>query len=136
MIEVMIVVAIVGILAAIAYPSFLDSIRKSHRSDAFTSLTAVQQAQERWRSNRNAYTTSLTPLPTADPAGLGLSATSSKGYYAISIDAADSTSYTATAAAVTGTSQASDGNCRRLRVRVERGNIFYGSSAADVDFDE
>jgi len=132
----MVVVAIVGILAAIAFPSFLDSIRKSRRSDAFAALSAVQQAQERWRGNRSAYTTSLTPLRTDTPPGLGLAAASSKGYYAISIDAADATGYTTTATATAGTTQASDGNCQRLRVRVAGGNIFYGSAAAGGVFDE
>ncbi|HMO48581.1 MAG TPA: type IV pilin protein [Rubrivivax sp.] len=124
LIEAMIVVAIVGILAAIAYPSFMDSIRKGRRSDAFAALSAVQQAQERWRSNQSAYTALLTDL--------NLSATSSKSYYAISIDAASATGYTATAAAAAGTTQAGDGNCRTLSVRVDRGNIEYGAGASSA----
>jgi type IV pilus assembly protein PilE len=136
LIELMIVVTVIGVLAAIALPGFLESVRKGRRSDAFAAIAAVQQAQERWRGNRSSYTTSLTPAPTADPPGLGLSATSSKGYYAINIDAASATGYTATAVATAGTSQASDGTCQRLRVRVAGGNIFYGSAAAAGDFDE
>jgi type IV pilus assembly protein PilE len=138
MIEAMIVVALIGILAAIALPSFLDSIRKGRRSDAFAALSAVQQAQERWRGNRNAYAALLTPMPTADPPGLGLAATSPKGYYSIRIDddSSTATGYSATATAVSGTSQVNDGSCRMLRVRVDRGNIFYGSAAAEGDFDE
>jgi type IV pilus assembly protein PilE len=135
MIEAMIVVALIGILAAIALPSFLDSIRKSRRSDAFAALSAVQQAQERWRGNKNTYADN--DLLTVDwPDGLGLRATSSKDYYAISIDAVSATGYTAIATASSGTSQAGDGECRRLRVRVARGNIHYGSAGGDGDFDE
>lgn len=129
LIELMITVAVVGILAAIAYPSFMDSIRKSHRTDAFAALSAVQQAQERWRSNQSAYTTALTPLPSASSPGLGLNATSSKGYYSINIDAANATGYTVTATAASGTSQAADGNCKKLSVRMDRGNIDYGAAA-------
>ena len=136
MIEGMIVVAIIGILAAIALPSFLDAMRKNHRSDAFAALSAVQQAQERWRSNRSTYAASLTNGAADTPPGLGLSGTSSKGYYTLSIDAAGATGYTAVATGAEGTSQAGDGNCRRLRVRVDRGNIYYGSAAGDGDFDE
>jgi len=135
MIEAMIVVAVVGILAAIALPSFLDSIRKSHRSDAFAALASVQQAQERWRGNRNTYAGNDL-LTVARPDGLGLDATSSKGYYTLSIDAAEASGYTATATAVSGTSQASDGTCQRLRVRIAAGNIHYGSSGASGEFDE
>ena len=131
LIELMVILAVIGILAAIALPSFLDSVRKSRRSDAFAALSAVQQAQERWRGNRSAYADSVT--------GLGLSTTSPKGYYTISIDvdeATKATAYTTTAAAVAGTSQAGDGNCQRLRVRVDGGNIHYGSAAAEGGFDE
>ena len=136
LIELMAVVVVLGILAAIAFPSFMDAVRKGRRSDAFAALSAVQQAQERWRGNRSEYTTALTALPTDDPPGLGLSDHSASGYYAISIDAADAAGYTVTAAAAGGTSQAADGNCQRLRVRVAAGNIFYGSSAGEGDFDE
>jgi type IV pilus assembly protein PilE len=136
LIELLIAIVVVAILAAVALPSYQDSVRKSRRSEAFAALTAVQQAQERWRSNRASYTTELTAAPADDPPGLGLPATTSKGYYAISIDAASATGYTVTATGVDGTSQAADGNCRRLRVRVAGGNIFYGSASATGDFDE
>ncbi len=118
---------------SIALPSFMDSIRKSRRSEAFAALSAVQQAQERWRSNRSAYTTELTAKP-GD--GLGLPDTSAKDYYAISIDDTDETSYETTATAKEGTSQFKDGNCARLRIRVDGGDIFYGSASADGNFDE
>ena len=136
LIELMITVAVIGILAALALPSFLDSIRKGRRSDAFAALSAVQQAQERWRSNRSSYAASLPNGADDTPPGLGLSAASSKGYYTLSIDAAGATGYTAVATGADGTSQAGDGNCRRLRVRVDRGNIYYGSADGDGDFNE
>jgi type IV pilus assembly protein PilE len=136
LIELMVAVAVIGILAAIAYPSFLDAIRKSRRSDAFAALSAVQQAQERWRGNHAAYAGLLTARPTDAPPGLGLSAHSSKDYYTIGIDAADATGYSASATAVAGTTQAGDGACQRLRVRVAGGNVFYGAADAEGGFDE
>jgi type IV pilus assembly protein PilE len=138
LIELMVVVVVVGIVAAIALPSFLDSIRKSRRSDGVAALAAVQQAQERWRANKATYANNdqLTLGPSANPPGLGLRDTSSKGYYAISIGAPTATGYTATATAAAGTSQAGDGTCQRLRVQVDRGNIIYSSAAAEGDFDE
>ena len=131
----LIAVAVVGLLAAVALPAFNDAIRKHRRADAFASLAALQQAQERWRSNRSSYTTLLTALPADDPPGLGLPATSSKGYYTLAIDAADATGYTATATAASGTTQVKDSGCQRLRVRVDRGNLSYGAAAIDGDFD-
>jgi type IV pilus assembly protein PilE len=45
--EIMIVVAIIGILAAIAYPSYQDSVRKSRRADARAVLLEAAQFMER-----------------------------------------------------------------------------------------
>ena len=70
LIEAMIVVAVVAILAAVALPSFMDSIRKGRRSDAFAAISQVQQAQERWRANHASYADQLS---TAPPDGSNLS---------------------------------------------------------------
>ena len=48
LVELMIVVAIVGILAAIAYPSYVDSVRKGKRADGRAALTSLLQQQERY----------------------------------------------------------------------------------------
>lgn len=45
LIEVMITVAVVGILAAVAYPAYLDQVRKSRRSAAQSAMLAVAQKQ-------------------------------------------------------------------------------------------
>jgi type IV pilus assembly protein PilE len=128
-IELMLVVAVAGVLALVAIPSFVDSIRKGRRADAVAALAQVQQAQERWRSNNTTYATSLTALPSATPPGLGLRATSSQDYYTISIDAADDNSYTATAAAVSGKSQSNDTHCTVMRIRLRNANFEYGGCA-------
>lgn len=57
LIEVMIVVAIVGILAAIAYPSYVDSVRKGKRADGRAALTSLLQQQERYFTQNNTYAT-------------------------------------------------------------------------------
>ncbi|WP_417539844.1 type IV pilin protein [Marinobacter sp.] len=48
LIELMIVVAIIGIIAAIAYPSYLDSVMRTQRTDAMTTLSRLAAAQERY----------------------------------------------------------------------------------------
>jgi type IV pilus assembly protein PilE len=55
LIELMIAVAIVGILAAIAYPSFREHVRRSHRADAKTALLADAQFLERNYTEFNRY---------------------------------------------------------------------------------
>ena len=125
-IELMIAVAVVGILAALALPSFMDSIRKSRRSEAFTALAAVQQAQERWRANNKTFTTTLADLQPA------IASTTQSGYYSITILAPPAshlpglrTGYEATATAVSGTSQANDSQCSKLGVQMLDGNLLY-----------
>jgi type IV pilus assembly protein PilE len=132
LIELMIAVVVVGILSAIAFPSFMDSIRKSRRSEAFTALNNVQQAQERFRGNNATYADSLTGSPTdSTPSarGLGLSTPTPGGYYSISLSNVTATGYEAIATAVSGTSQANDGDCAKLGVRLAGGNIQYAAAS-------
>lgn len=126
LIEIMIVVAIAAILVLVALPAYNDSVRKSRRSDAMTALSAVQQAQERWRANNAAYTATLSDL--------NLAAATPWTYYEIAIAQADATSYIATALGKTGTSQAQDTNCKRLGVRVLGGNITYAGCGSCASF--
>ena len=51
----MIVVAIVAILAAIAYPSYQDSILKGRRAEARTAMLELMQQQERYMTQRGTY---------------------------------------------------------------------------------
>ena len=55
LIELMVVVAIVGILAGIAYPSYQDSITKSRRADAKGALLGLANAMERHFTETNSY---------------------------------------------------------------------------------
>ena len=117
LIELMIVVVIVSLLAAVAYPSFMSQIRKSRRSDAIAEMSLLQQAQERWRANNPAYTT--------------LSATSQGGYYALASAAGGVAASTYTVTATAQSSQTSDAGCQVLRIQVANGNTNYLAGAAD-----
>ena len=95
LIEVMIVVAIVGILAAIAYPSYMEHIRKGNRADAEASLMQLSQFMERYYTGIGRYskTAGGTDMPDspAPPFPTGTPYT-----FSITVNSAG-TSYTATA---------------------------------------
>ncbi len=57
LIELMIVVAIIGILAAIAIPNFLQYQMKSRQSEAKTNLMAIKTSDVSWQSERGCFLT-------------------------------------------------------------------------------
>ena len=62
LIEVMIVVAIIGFLAAIAYPAYTNHIRKGKRAEAKAKLLLVAQRLERAYTDNGTYVTDVAPL--------------------------------------------------------------------------
>lgn len=95
LIELMIVVAIVGILTAVALPAYQSFILRSHRSEAINGLLDVASRQARYYTTNNSYTNSMVTLGYgADPQPV---ASASNLYFNISI--ASVTAATATAPA-------------------------------------
>lgn len=100
LIELMIVVAIIGILSAIALPSYQKYVREARRADGQALLLDLQQKQEKWRVNNTTYGTlaNLGGAPASD-------------YYTYTVPTNTAVAYTLTATAISGTSQAGDSGC-------------------------
>lgn len=93
-IELMIVLVIVAILVALAYPSYIQYVRKAKRGEAQQLLLNWSINQEIWRSNNTAYNATDDLKPSHD-------------HYDFDV-AADATTYTLTATAKSGDDQEND----------------------------
>ena len=84
LIELMVTVAIVGILAAIAYPSYQNYILRTGRADGKAKLMEIMQAQERFYSQNQTYTTNLGAGGLAYGVAANAAVPSNEGRYNIS----------------------------------------------------
>ena len=93
LIEVIVVVLILGILAAIAIPNYTEYIQRGRRADAKTALLQLAQWQERRRTETNSYATATAQLP-----GLANVQSNGQTIYTVTIAAgATANAYTLTA---------------------------------------
>lgn len=118
----MITVAVIGILTAVALPSYLDQIQKSRRSDAFDALLNCAAQQTRAYSN-GSPPSYLTPTTAQNLDACGWDGTdfvSSGGNYTLAITNPGCTGgssvwcYLITATAISG--QADDSDCATLAI--------------------
>ncbi|MDC8784480.1 type IV pilin protein [Roseateles koreensis] len=127
LVELMITLVVAGVLAVVALPSFKQQIAKGRRSDAINSLSSIVQAQERLRSNRSTYVSSLADTGLGAPYSNGLSP---GGHYNLSIAAlSNSTDFSfgfkAIAQANSSSPQANDSDCASMSVELNGGNMKY-----------
>ena len=113
LIELMVTIAIVGILAAIAYPAYRAQVLRAQRTDATAALLRVAAAQERYYLQNNSYAATAN-ITTSPPTGLGIPGTDRR-YYTLTIESTDlATAFTAVAVPAAGSPQLRDTNCARF----------------------
>lgn len=138
LIEIMIAVAIIGILTAIAYPNFTDYLKKAKRSDAKTALMAVQHAQARLRANCRFYAETLladdkdgvNDSVCGDTAGeteVEVFTTSPEGFYTLEVVAGSASASAYTVVADRGVTDVPSGSdvadgCQYILLKVDASN--------------
>jgi type IV pilus assembly protein PilE len=105
LVELMVVIVIVAILAAVAIPGYRAHVLRAQRTDATGALLRISAAQERFFLQNNTYSATLGPLNITTP--------TDGGTYNLTLVAAGNT-YTATATAIG--SQADDTKCTSFTV--------------------
>ncbi len=131
-IEVLVAMVIVSVLASIAYPSYVNQLRKSRRVEATTELVTLAQAQERFFARFRTYT-SVVPGP--DPCagqvcGLEKSSNLSENEFYVLTANGNATSYTLTATA--NGPQTDDTDCRTLSINSVGVKTATDASGQDV----
>lgn len=114
LIEVLIVVAILGIIAGIAFPSYMNSVKKSNRSDAKAALNDAAQRLQRCYTSLNTYADAANCSVRASLEGEG-GLESGERMYSVTVAANGNaqTTYILTATAISGT-QLGDEGCTEL----------------------
>jgi type IV pilus assembly protein PilE len=89
LIELMIVIAVLSIIVAVGYPSYLEQVKKSRRAEGMGQLLELADRMERAYSDLGTYPTSISEVYVA---------TTDNGFYTLSIVTANNVSFTVSAA--------------------------------------
>lgn len=103
LIELMVTVVIIGILAAVAYPSYTQYLVRNNRSAAQTYLVELAQAQAQFKADTRGYAASVDDLDMPPPDNVA-----AKYTITITLEDGPPQAFTITARPKDGTSQAGD----------------------------
>ncbi len=122
LVELLMAVAIIGILGSIAYPTYLEQARNGRRASAKAMLNQVLQRQEQWFALNNTYTLNLSDLGY----GAGPTYFSEDNTHTITL-AAGPTTNIATSVQVSAVPVLADPKCGTLRLNNAMTRIATGS---------
>jgi type IV pilus assembly protein PilE len=120
--DLLISVAIVGILATLATPSFTAPMNQARRADAVTAAMQVQAFQSRFHAAHGRW---------ASTAELGGAQSSPQGHYRVEVHDAGPVGYRLTA--VAQGRQAADTECREMHLLVRHGQLRFGETGGVQD---
>jgi len=107
LIELMITVAIVGIIAAIAVPNYSEYIKRASRAEAASALLDAANKQEQYFVDNRAYSTSFSDL--------GIQSKTETGHFELTINVVNSNEFTITAKPIAGAVKG-DADCTSLTI--------------------
>lgn len=126
LIEMVVVVTILGILASIAYPSYIDRTRRAKRTDAKAALINIAALQERYFLKNNRFATTL--------AEIGVQSTQND-FYSLSLTSPSASEFTATAvptgSAFDGDGQWGDRECLNWSIDQTGRKVAIGEGNVD-----
>ncbi len=113
--ELLVTLAIMGVLTALALPGYASIMQHAQRNEARLALLGIQYAQEVRYLKLQGYSEQLTEAVATG--GLGLAERTSSRSYQLSVELRNAgQGYLATARTVPGSRQSGDGNCARLTI--------------------
>ncbi|WP_125716488.1 type IV pilin protein [Pseudoalteromonas rubra] len=123
LVEMMITIAILGILASIAYPSYSEYVRRAARAEAAATLLDAANKQEQYFVDNRQYASTL--------AELGLPTTTENDYFSLQIALGDDLNSFVVTATATGGPLADDTECTTLTINNLNIRGSTGTFAAD-----
>lgn len=123
LLELLLAIAIIGVLSALVIPTYNHVILKGHRSDALSSLMGIEMAQAKYRTNNTNY---------GSLAQVWSNVTNSTGgRYTLQITGVSGSGYTATATAISAQSADAESgvSCATLTLTMTAGVVAYTPAA-------
>jgi type IV pilus assembly protein PilE len=107
LLEILVVILVVGIIAALAVPAYRQHLVRVNRTGATATLYEIAAAEERHFLRHGRYTSAITAAP---PAGLGLTLAHLRYYFNVAV-AEDGQTFVASATPTREGGQDADGEC-------------------------
>ncbi len=119
MVELLIAMAIVALIAALAYPSYHAQVLRAHRSEAIEALLAAAAEQEKYHLANGRYAEALAADVEPPSLGLPLAELTPGRRYRLTLQDAGPVDFTAVATAREGGGQDLDTRCAMFTIRAD-----------------